>query len=106
MTASKTEAMIYKGYIDTPKGVAARKDVDLSFLSDELSGTKVEYGEHIHHREAPQAIMDGRADFAVCWFIYNPHPTILCLPYFFAMMPGHSLITWSLCSLKCSQNGY
>ena len=40
----------------------------MSFLSDELSGTKVEYGERIHHREAPQAIMDGRADVAIVYY--------------------------------------
>lgn len=64
----KTEAMSYKGYVDTLKGIAAREDVDLSFLSDELSGTKVEYGKLIHHREAPQAIMDGRADVAIIYY--------------------------------------
>ncbi|MBC8200386.1 MAG: substrate-binding domain-containing protein [Desulfobacterales bacterium] len=64
----KTEAMSYKGYVDTLKGIAAREDVNLSFLSDELSGTEVEYGERIHHREAPQAIMDGRADVAIVYY--------------------------------------
>ncbi|HUV51339.1 MAG TPA: substrate-binding domain-containing protein [Anaerolineae bacterium] len=64
----KTEAMSYKGYVDTIKGLAEREGVDLSFLSDGLSGTKVEYGERIHHREAPQAIMDGRADVAIIYY--------------------------------------
>ncbi len=32
--------------------IATWENVNLCFLSDELSGTKVEYGERIHHREA------------------------------------------------------
>lgn len=82
----KTEAMSYKGYVDTLKGIAAREDVDLSFLSDELSGTEVEYGERIHHREAPQAIMDGRADVAIIYYHLALRYTRI-FPSLFEMIP-------------------
>ena len=82
----KTEAMSYKGYVDTLKGIAAREDVNLSFLSDEFSGTEVEYGERIHHREAPQAIMDGRADVAIIYYHLALRYTRI-FPSLFEMVP-------------------
>lgn len=64
----KTETVSYKGYVDTLKGIAAREGIDLAFLSDEFADTDVVYGERIHHREAPQAIVDGRADVAIVYY--------------------------------------
>lgn len=59
-----TETVSYQGYVDTLKGIAAGEGRAFSFLSDE----SVVYGERIHHREAPQALADGRADVAIVYY--------------------------------------
>ncbi len=71
----KTETVSHKGYVATLKGMAARENVDLSFLSVERPNKKVVYGERIHHREAPQAIVDGHADVAVVYYHLALHYT-------------------------------
>jgi len=62
------EPVSYKGYMETLRGIAAREEVHLAFLSAESASTGVLYGECIHHREAPQAIADGRADVAIVYY--------------------------------------
>ena len=63
-----TESVSYQGYVKTVQDLAAAKNVDLSFLDDNKPNDKVVYGECIHHREAPQAIVDDRADVAVVYY--------------------------------------
>lgn len=59
----RTEAASYALYTETLKRLAGRAGVRLPFLEGGVAG--VLYGESIHHREAPQAVADGRADAAV-----------------------------------------
>ena len=63
----ETETVSYRGYVDTLKGMAAGEEIELSFLADG-SGTGIVYGERIHHREAPQALADDRADVAIVYY--------------------------------------
>lgn len=58
-----TEKASYDLYAQTLRRLACRAGVNLGFLGGELGC--VVYGEVIHHREAPQALVDGRADVAV-----------------------------------------
>ncbi len=71
----KTETVSYQGYVATLKGLAARENIDLSFLAAEEPNKKVVYGERIHHREAPQALVDGHADVAVVYYHLALHYT-------------------------------
>ncbi len=63
-----TESVSYHSYVKTLLDLAVVNEVDLSFLTDKNSNTKVVYGERIHHREAPQAIVDSRADVAIVYY--------------------------------------
>jgi len=63
----ETETVSYRGYVDTLKGIAGGKGIALSFLTDG-SGTKIVYGERIHHREAPQAVAAENADVAIVYY--------------------------------------
>lgn len=60
----ETETASYEVYADTLRGLAHRAGVDGDFLS----GVQAVYGERIHHREAPQALADDRADAAVLYY--------------------------------------
>jgi len=62
----RTETASYEVYAATLKRIAVREGLDFSFL-DRPPGesSRVVHGELIHHREAPQSIVDGRADAAV-----------------------------------------
>ena len=62
-----TETVSYRGYVDTLQGMAAGEGIKLSFLAD-ATGTGIVYGERIHHREAPQALADDRADVAIVYY--------------------------------------
>jgi hypothetical protein len=63
--AEKTSYGIYRSAL---QGLAAAEGLSLGFL-DHASGhhdpAKLIYGTAIHHREAPQALADGKADVAV-----------------------------------------
>ena len=59
----QTEAASYALYAETLRRLALRAGVALPFLAGDTRG--VVYGEAIHHREAPQAVVDGRADAAI-----------------------------------------
>ena len=63
----ETETVSYRGYVDTLQGMAAGEGIKLSFLAD-ATGTGIVYGERIHHREAPQALADDRADVAIVYY--------------------------------------
>lgn len=82
----ETETVSYQGYVNTLSGMAARENVDLSFPTDKPPDTKVCYGEQIHHREAPQAIIDGRADVAVVYYHLALRYTRI-FPALFDMIP-------------------
>jgi hypothetical protein len=58
-----TEKASYDAYAQTLRRLARRAGVSLGFLDGDRGA--VVYGEAIHHREAPQAVADGRADVAV-----------------------------------------
>jgi len=62
----RTESASYQIYAETLAHQARAHDVVFDFL--ESRSERVVYGERIHHREAPQAIYDGRADVAVLYF--------------------------------------
>ncbi len=59
------EAASYKVYRDTLAGLARSEGVALGLLAD---GARVVYGERIHHREAPEAVAQGRADAALVYY--------------------------------------
>jgi DNA-binding transcriptional LysR family regulator len=60
----ETETASYEVYAETLRGLARRAGVEGDFLGK----VHAVYGERIHHREAPQALADGRADAAVLYY--------------------------------------
>lgn len=62
------ESVSFIGYCNTIRSLAARDNLDVSFLADERLRAGVCHGERIHHREAPQAIMDDHADVALVYY--------------------------------------
>ena len=66
-----TESASYRVYADTLKALAHKTGTRFDWL-DRPSGAesdgRVVYGERIHHREAPQALADGRADVALVYY--------------------------------------
>jgi hypothetical protein len=59
-----TETLSYESYAGTLRRIAERMKIDLDFL-DGKPHPRLIYGESVHHREAPQAVADERADAAV-----------------------------------------
>lgn len=59
------EAASYEVYRDTLVGLARRDGTALGLLTE---GTRVVYGERIHHREAPETVAAGRADAALVYY--------------------------------------
>ncbi len=59
-----TESVSYETYAATLQRLAAKQGWQLD-LNAEARSARVIYGESIHHREAPQALADGRADCAI-----------------------------------------
>ncbi len=67
----QTEKQSYGIYRSTLQHLAVAEGVSLGFLdhaSDPADQAKLLYGEAIHHREAPQALADGRADVAAVFY--------------------------------------
>jgi hypothetical protein len=60
----QTEKVSYTVYANTLRAIGGRLGLGLDFL-DGGPHPRVVYGESIHHREAPQAVADGRADAAL-----------------------------------------
>ena len=58
-----SEAASYEVYRATLEGLARRQGVTLN-----IPEMRIVYGERIHHREAPQALVDGRADAALVYY--------------------------------------
>ena len=66
-----TESMSYQVYRDCLHDLAKRSHLTLPFLTHpdgQSDPRKLIYGERIHHREAPQAVTDDRADVAVVYY--------------------------------------
>ena len=65
------EKVSYEIYVNCLRRLAANRGVKLDFLAHfpgPSDPDKLIYGETIHHREAPQALADGRADVAVVFY--------------------------------------
>jgi hypothetical protein len=65
-----TEKASYQVYRDSMIGLAQEQGVDSKLLEQKLShaSSTTVFGECIHHREAPQALYDGRADVAMVYY--------------------------------------
>lgn len=61
------EKVSYETYTDYLRYLATRQGLSLDFPAypHQSDPDRIVYGEAIHHREAPQALADGRADVAV-----------------------------------------
>ena len=72
----ETEAASYGVYRETMLAMARLQGLNVGALERRLSGEADEageggaivFGERIHHREAPQALVDGRADVAMVYY--------------------------------------
>lgn len=65
------EQVSYQLYTDCLRRLAMHAGLTLDFLvhaPGKPNPQKLMYGDFIHHREAPQAVMDGRADVAVVFY--------------------------------------
>ena len=66
-----TEKVSNQIYTDCLRRLALQQGITLDFLAHppgQPDPAKLVYGESIHHREAPQAIKDGRADAALVFY--------------------------------------
>ena len=66
-----TESASYQAYADTLTALAHQGGVRFDWLDCPPGAPpdgRVVYGERIHHREAPQALADGRADVALVYY--------------------------------------
>ena len=70
MSNPDTEAVSYAVYRDTILETARLRGLDVRSLERRLSGESgaIVFGERIHHREAPQAVVEGRADVAMVYY--------------------------------------
>jgi len=60
----KTETASYEVYARSLEGLARRQGL----AANVLGGVRIVHGERIHHREAPQALADDRADAAFLYY--------------------------------------
>jgi len=66
-----TEKVSYQIYTDCLRRLGGHESLTLDFLAHppgQPNPSKLIYGESIHHREAPQAVADGRADVALVFY--------------------------------------
>jgi len=71
MSNPVTETVSYQAYADCLRNLSMRSGHALDFLDHQPGQhdpAKLDYGETIHHREAPQCLADDRADVAVVYF--------------------------------------
>lgn len=59
-----TEKVSYTAYHNTLKDLSSNPD----FPDEKIAKGQVIFGERIHHREAPKAVADGRADAAIVYY--------------------------------------
>jgi hypothetical protein len=64
----ETEKVSYEGYRRTLEGVAVRQGLDPASFNRAVFGQSAVWGQRIHHREAPEALADRRADAAIVYF--------------------------------------
>jgi hypothetical protein len=64
----ETETVSHEGYRRTLEEVAGRQGLDPAAFKQAVFGETAVYGQRIHHREAPEALSDGRADAAIVYF--------------------------------------
>jgi hypothetical protein len=64
----KTEKTSYSGYRHTLEGLAKHQGIDVDAFCKAVFGNTAVFGKHIHHREAPEAVADGRADVAIVYY--------------------------------------
>lgn len=66
-----TETLSYQAYADSLRNMAMREGFRLTFLDHERNENdpaKLVYGNLVHHREAPQALADDRADVTMIYY--------------------------------------
>jgi len=66
-----TETLSYRVYADSLRNMAQREGINLAFLEhapNKNDPAKLVYGGLVHHREAPQALADERADVAMIYY--------------------------------------
>jgi hypothetical protein len=64
----ETESVSHQGYRQTLQGLAARQGLQAEDFERSVFGPSAILGQRIHHREAPQALADGRADAAIVYY--------------------------------------
>lgn len=70
MSNPNTEAASYGVYRETMLATARARGLDVGTLGRRLSGEggAIVFGERIHHREATQALADGKADVTMAYY--------------------------------------
>ena len=75
MSNPRTEAASYGVYRETMLATARNRGLDVEALERRLArkggeggSGPIVFGERIHHREAPQALVDGKADVAMVYY--------------------------------------
>ena len=63
-----TEKASFRSYYNTLKAIATRESANHEFPDDKIKQGQVLFGRGIHHREAPQALADDRADVAIVYY--------------------------------------
>lgn len=64
----ETETVSYEGYRKTLEGVAGSQGLDVADFNAAVFGENAVWGRRIHHREAPEALAEGRADAAIVYY--------------------------------------
>lgn len=80
----KAETASYEVYVTSLRELARTQGVAPDFI--DAGAERVVYGERIHHREAPQALADGRADAALLYYHLALRYTRI-FPEHFEMVP-------------------
>ena len=63
-----TEKASFRSYYNTLKAIATGESANHEFPDDKIKQGQVLFGRGIHHREAPQALADDRADVAIVYY--------------------------------------
>ncbi|MBI3525734.1 MAG: substrate-binding domain-containing protein [Betaproteobacteria bacterium] len=66
-----TETLSYQVYADSLRNLAQRDGINLAFLEHapgKHDPARLMYGNLVHHREAPQALADGKVDVAMLYY--------------------------------------
>jgi ABC-type molybdate transport system substrate-binding protein len=64
----ETEKTSYSGYRHTLEGMAKRQGLDGEAFRRAVFGKTAVFGQRIHHREAPEAVVTGQADVAIVYY--------------------------------------